>query len=96
MNGTEWAKSMGHGLVSLDQGHCGTESAEGDTEEFLHDLKTNCPVAGVQSIDDQAGRHELPNWVFSASFVDEDVGIEKEASAHSFRRGYRDRLDQCV
>jgi len=96
MDGPKRAKCVSHNLVGLGHGHWGIEATEGDTKELLHNLKTDRSITRVESIGYQAGRHSLLGRMFSASFVDENVGVEKKAIVHSSRRECRDRQSQCV
>jgi len=91
-------RSEGDGEFALGFGirHRRMEAAEGDAEELLDNLEAYDAMAGSERIFDEAYGNGLLGGFRRTVLIDEDVGVEKELSAHSFRRGYKGRQHQCV
>ena len=68
----------------------------GDIKKFLNDLVTNCALSSQEALPEQVIGHFGLGCGRLIERIDNNVGIEKESIAHSFRRAYKaDASEPC-
>ena len=96
VNGQERTESNGKILFGLGERHRRRKTAQGNAEEFLHDLKADGSLPGFDGLLDKPASDDLFWGNALAQRVDKYVGIEKDSIAHSSRRACRGPQNRCA
>src|SRR5690349_469461 len=90
----QWTKHSKQVLFGFSNRHWLREAAEGNIEELLDDLIADDSFPRVGSTPNQM--HGLPRFCgcVLVEGVNENVGVEKESSAHSSRPWYRGPMSE--
>lgn len=85
MHGEEWAERGGEVLVGFSRGHRSFKVPHRDIEKFLDDLIANEPYLRLDCVRDELCSFCSFCGCGRVEGIDEDVGVEKKSTAHSFR-----------
>src|SRR5258708_22131135 len=96
MHGKERAQHGNEILLRLSRTHRLREAAERHAEKFLNDLIADDPLTGVRGSADEISRLFLFRGGPEVEGINEDIGVEKKSTAHSFLPACRGRRSAHV